>query len=569
MADAEIKTILTANTANFEAGLQQAVAALNKAQSSFNKTNKQAESSFKSLEKAARGLGVAFGVGTMVQFGRQVLDVADKLQTLQDRTGVSGSLLRRYQADVENSGGSLEELGKSISKMQINLGKATGGSKSAADAFRAIGLEVSALKKLSPERQFETVAAAISNIKDPAERAAAAVAIFGKGAIAILPSLDKIGEGAKKSQGFIEELTDTMGPDTIQTLDDFGDSLNTLAIQLTNLAATGLANVINTFRTLKYQIAEVSILAQKSAGLIDKEVADYALEDIRNKEDAIFNPTKNKDPLKPKTGEYTDPDKLEEATKNAEKLREAIAKLQSDSTRDILGSGLDDTSKKLLLIDFQVKDLQKQFKTPINDVDKQRIETTKENIRTLDEFNRKQKDAEELARDLGGAFNDAFEDGISGAESFSDVLGSLAKQLQKIAINQFISKPLNDTFGSIFQSASKGFSGMSQNGGGLLDSLGGAWSNISSIFGYATGIDKVPYDQDVRLHRGERVMTKQETEAADREGSKGMSAGPSYNIDARGAGANELRELRGMMIALAGPGVIERRVSNAQTRGAL
>lgn len=46
-------------------------------------------------------------------------------------------------------------------------------------------------------------------------------------------------------------------------------------------------------------------------------------------------------------------------------------------------------------------------------------------------------------------------------------------------------------------------------------------------------------------------------------------SGNTYNIDARGADQGAVTRIEGALLALAGPGVIEQRVANAQTRGAL
>ena len=49
----------------------------------------------------------------------------------------------------------------------------------------------------------------------------------------------------------------------------------------------------------------------------------------------------------------------------------------------------------------------------------------------------------------------------------------------------------------------------------------------------------------------------------------GGSGGNTYYIDAKGADMSAVRRIEQGLLALAGPGVIEQRVVNAQSRGAL
>lgn len=98
--------------------------------------------------------------------------VADKAA----QTGLSGKFLQQLEYAADQSGVAAETLTGGIKKLTIAVGS---GSK----AFESLGLNLADLKKLTPERQFMAVADAISKLPTAAERAAAAVKVFGKSGV--------------------------------------------------------------------------------------------------------------------------------------------------------------------------------------------------------------------------------------------------------------------------------------------------------------------------------------------------------------------------------------------------
>jgi hypothetical protein len=65
-----------------------------------------------------------------------------------------------------------------LQKLTVAIGNAAESGKT--EAFTKLGLDFQALQSMSPEEQFKAIQTAIAGLATPAERAAAAVAIFGK-----------------------------------------------------------------------------------------------------------------------------------------------------------------------------------------------------------------------------------------------------------------------------------------------------------------------------------------------------------------------------------------------------
>jgi hypothetical protein len=121
------------------------------------------------------------------------------IDDLSKRTGVSSTALQAYQFAADQSGVSIETFGKSLQKLTINLGEAQTGNGAAIKAFTDLGLSVQELSTLSPQVAFEKIAASIAALPNPAQQAAAAVSLFGKSGVDLVPVFQ---EGA----GFLEQM---------------------------------------------------------------------------------------------------------------------------------------------------------------------------------------------------------------------------------------------------------------------------------------------------------------------------------------------------------------------------
>jgi hypothetical protein len=163
--------------------------------------------------------------GSFTSFVAGAASAVASVDDLSKRTGVSTQTLQSYQFAAEQSGVSVEAFGKGIQKLGINLGEAQTGNRSAIKSFADLGLSIRDLAQLSPEQAFEKVAAAISQLPNPAQQAAAAVSLFGKSGAELAPLF---AEGA----GFLAEMRTqaeglglVLGKDQVQGLATLDDSI--------------------------------------------------------------------------------------------------------------------------------------------------------------------------------------------------------------------------------------------------------------------------------------------------------------------------------------------------------
>jgi hypothetical protein len=112
--------------------------------------------------------GVAFSVGAVVNFGKELLTAADDLVRVSDRTGLTIEQVQKLQYVAGQSGNDIDQLSAAIGKMQVNL-----ANPKAQEAIRELKLNLAALKASNPYDQFRLVADAICENSSPGGTGAA------------------------------------------------------------------------------------------------------------------------------------------------------------------------------------------------------------------------------------------------------------------------------------------------------------------------------------------------------------------------------------------------------------
>jgi len=133
-------------------------------------------------------------------FVSRVSSAFDSFNDLSARTGIGVEALQGYSLAAKLAGVDTAEFGAAVQRLGVTIGKATPGDN-LDKSLRAINLSVAELRGLAPEQQFSAISDAISGLPTAADRAAAAVEIFGKQGAALAPLFR---EGAAS----IEELRD-------------------------------------------------------------------------------------------------------------------------------------------------------------------------------------------------------------------------------------------------------------------------------------------------------------------------------------------------------------------------
>lgn len=159
------------------------------------------------------------------------------IDDLSKRTGITTDVLQAYSLAANQSGVGLETFGRAVQKLTVNLGEAQTGNKNAIKSFSDLGLSVGELATLNPEQAFNAVVASISKLPNPAQQAAAAVSLFGKAGVELVPIF---AEGATYLQQMTEEarrLGIVLTPQQTAGIATLDDSLQKTQLTLQSFAA--------------------------------------------------------------------------------------------------------------------------------------------------------------------------------------------------------------------------------------------------------------------------------------------------------------------------------------------
>lgn len=177
--------------------------------------------------------GASIGIGAVVNFGKALLDDADALVKMSDRTGVSITGLQRLQLAGDDAGNTIEDMTGAINQMQNRL---DGGDASAVGALRRLGLSLGDLKGLAPDQQFIAISDALREVDNPAQQVAIAMDLFGKTGAQVLPTL-------KRGFDDVRDAAVGMSEDTARALDSAGDELEKFTRQAKGVGAELLVTI--------------------------------------------------------------------------------------------------------------------------------------------------------------------------------------------------------------------------------------------------------------------------------------------------------------------------------------
>lgn len=214
---------------------------------------------------AFAGFLASFSVGTITNAISQSLEFAGSLGEVAQSLGVSTKFLQEFRFAATQNGATLEQADTALGKFSITLGKAFSGNKAAADALTSLGLSLEKLKNQSDSERFQSVADAIGKIKDPARQASAAVSLFGRGGLSILPTLQQMGAGFRQSAAEAQRFGLILTDSQIANADKTADKINKLKQALATKIAGVVADNAEAIGTLADSLANLAGEAVKAA----------------------------------------------------------------------------------------------------------------------------------------------------------------------------------------------------------------------------------------------------------------------------------------------------------------
>jgi len=243
MATIGLGFTLSANAAKMGSGVNEAAKSLDK----IGKAAKQTASDVSTLKTVAVGKMLASGLSAVARsfsnaarsalsYAKGVANAIDATNDLANRIGISVESLQSLQMAAKLSG--VDDITGALQKMTIAIGNA--GQSGNTEAFTRLGIDFAELQRLSPEEQFKQIQAAIAALPTEAERAAAAVAIFGRSGVELLPLMN---QNLQEVEERLRKLGAIVGEDQVSAIGDMNDAFDLVAATVNGIFGQVVGNL--------------------------------------------------------------------------------------------------------------------------------------------------------------------------------------------------------------------------------------------------------------------------------------------------------------------------------------
>lgn len=195
---------------------------------------------------AVAGVGAAVGGGILVA-AKQFAAAGDTLDKMSGRTGASVEALSELTFAASQSGASIETVEKGLLKLSRTIAESEQGMATASEALERVGLSAEQLKGVSPDKQLELVADALSSIDDPSIKAAAAMELLGKSGTQLLPMMSGGAAGIAKLREEASALGltwTTAESQSAAALGDAFDKVRDTAARLVQIIGSAVAPIL-------------------------------------------------------------------------------------------------------------------------------------------------------------------------------------------------------------------------------------------------------------------------------------------------------------------------------------
>jgi hypothetical protein len=170
--------------------------------------------------------------GPIIAASKVFADYGDQIAKMAKRTGLAVDFVSGLAFAADQSATSMESIEKAMKALYRTLDDAKDGTATAVDGLRKLGLTARQLSAMSPEEQFLTIADRLSQIENPAQRAAAAMTVLGKSGAELLPMF---ADGAKGIRDMMAEAARRgliISPEDAAAAEKLNDAYGALSMQI-------------------------------------------------------------------------------------------------------------------------------------------------------------------------------------------------------------------------------------------------------------------------------------------------------------------------------------------------
>lgn len=569
---AKLKAVLSVDGTKFERGL--------------DKASRRTQSFKKKLSQSLKIAGAAFAAFALVAgaaltaMTKSAFSSIDAQVKLSRSLGITSESFKAMAIVAEEAGVNQDGLGNAIRKSQVAIQNAERGLMTYKRAFDEMNLPVKELKGLSPDEQFEKIAVALAGVEDKTKQVTIAQELFGRQGLGVINMLDDYALKAQDAAAFAEKFGLSVSDVDASKIEEANDAMGRVKMSLGGIGNAIAIEVAPLLTALSNSLLQSGIDGETAGNAVRKgmEVAGVAIDILRR---AIAGVQLTYQAFILSVGDLTVKTAL---------ILDDLGQTIASTLSKIPGISLE-VESSILEIGLSAKKMSEQAKEGFSNTveELQNFETTSEKIGKIQEdaqkraeenvFNPNLRESNilieeniELTKEQKAARKAADDAALRQQEEYISVLKEAQKQQEAYAnegadalfglargytsLRDVAVQALDDILKSMLRVSMGGTSsgGIFGDIGGFLGNIftGGSTPNagfnpaisappIKPSFSFATGIQKVPFDMDARIHKGEMIVPAQQAKSMDSGGAV------TYNIDARGADAGVEQRIRNVM----------------------
>lgn len=260
MIAGQLEIQLMANMARLAQDMDQAKKTVGGAMASIEKAVGFAKNALVGLG----AIGLAAALANQV---KQVIDLADSLNKLSQKTGLATETLSQMQYAAKLADVSNETLNGSIRKLNISVAQGIAGDKEKLALFKSLGITQKDLAK-GTESVMMQIADAYSKAADGAGKVAVGNGLMGKTADEMIPFLNGGSEAIRALMKEADKLGLTIGTDFAKQAEEFNDNLTRINTSGQKLAYTLAGEFVAGLGKAMKAFADAAVEGNKLAGVI-------------------------------------------------------------------------------------------------------------------------------------------------------------------------------------------------------------------------------------------------------------------------------------------------------------
>lgn len=221
-------------------------------------TDKSLASKFGSIAGNAVKMGAAVFSAASVVGGAAtalVMNVADSASAVADasaRVGMSAEDYQKWIYAAKQSGMEASTLENLMRKQQTVFANATAGNKTAAQAYKDLGIDI---KGLTSGDAFDKAITALSEMSDETKRNELANKLFGKSYAELTPMLKNGASGIKALKDEAVKMGAVMSNDTVAAGDNLGDTIDKIKAGFSGM----INNLVGSVLPIVQQLMDIII----------------------------------------------------------------------------------------------------------------------------------------------------------------------------------------------------------------------------------------------------------------------------------------------------------------------